>query len=391
MPKQALSDLIAAAGALLGGDKRPVPLELVERISDDDRRNTLLRLRVTGGPDAGRTVVAKQVVGFAKKANDWTKGRFFGDALGALFLTQVSGDRHAPRCLGVDVGLGFILMDDLGAVESLVEPLLEGSADRAREALLTYVRRLGAMHADTAGRQREYDEIADSMQAPPRFRTRQSRRDDDRSLRQGLEGLSRQLAELKLGRIGPAIIDEVEQVAGTVRDPGDFAVLLHRDACPDNMAFGSDRLRLIDFEFTRFGHALIDGLYPQLPFPTCWCCNVVPDGLADELTAAYRAELVHGCPSAADDAVFARASAHITAWWLLCSFGWPFENTVKEDDTWGLASNRARELTRLARFAEVADRTGELPAMAELARSVEVNLRRRWPNTEPLPIYPALR
>jgi Phosphotransferase enzyme family len=391
MPKQALSDLIAAAGALLGGDKRPVPLELVERISDDDRRNTLLRLRVTGGPDAGRTVVAKQVVGFAKKANDWTKGRFYGDALGALFLTQVSGDRHAPRCLGVDVGLGFILMDDLGAVESLVEPLLEGSADRAREALLTYVRRLGAMHADTAGRQREYDEIADSMQAPPRFRTRQSRRDDDRSLRQGLEGLSRQLAELKLGRIGPAIIDEVEQVAGTVRDPGDFAVLLHRDACPDNMAFGSDRLRLIDFEFTRFGHALIDGLYPQLPFPTCWCCNVVPDGLADELTAAYRAELVHGCPSAADDAVFARASAHITAWWLLCSFGWPFENTVKEDDTWGLASNRARELTRLARFAEVADRTGELPAMAELARSVEVNLRRRWPNTEPLPIYPALR
>ena len=57
------------------------------------------------------------------------------------------------------------------------------------------------------------------------------------------------------------------------------------------MAFGTDRLRLIDFEFTRFGHALIDGLYPQIPFPTCWCCNVIPDGLADELTTAYRAEL----------------------------------------------------------------------------------------------------
>ena len=158
-------------------------------------------------------MVLKQVDGFGKNANDWTKNRFYGDALGALFLTQVSGDRHAPRCLGVDATLGFILMDDLGPVESLVEPLLEGSADQARTALLTYVRRLGAMHADTAGRQREYDEIADSLQAPARFRTRQSRRDDDRSLRQGLEGLSRQLADLRMPRVGPAIIDEIEQVA----------------------------------------------------------------------------------------------------------------------------------------------------------------------------------
>jgi hypothetical protein len=336
-------------------------------------------------------VVVKQIEGFGRNANDWTKSRFYGDALGALFLTQVSGDRHAPRCLGVDVGLGFILMDDLGSVESLVEPLLEGSAEQARTALLTYVRRLGAMHADTAGRQREYDEIADSLQAPARFRTRQSRRDDDRSLRQGLEGLSRQLAELRMPRVGPAVIDEIEHVAATVRDPGEFAVLLHRDACPDNMAFGADRLRLIDFEFTRFGHALIDGLYPQLPFPTCWCCNVVPDGLADELTAAYRTELVRGCPSAADDAAFAHASAHVTAWWLVCSFGWPFENTVKQDDTWGLASNRSRELTRLARFADVAERTGEMLALAEVARSMAGNLRRLWPGTEPLPVYPALR
>ena len=391
MAKHALTETIAAAGALLGGNAKPVPLELAERISDEDRRNTLLRLRVTGGPDTGRTVVLKQVDGFGKNANDWTKGRFYGDALGALFLTQVSGDRHAPRCLGVDVRLGFILMEDLGPVESLVEPLLEGSADQARTALLTYVRRLGAMHADTAGRQREYDEIADSVQAPPRFRTRQSRRDDDRSLRQGLEGFSRQLAELKMPRIGPAIIDEIEAVGATVRDPGDFAVLLHRDACPDNMAFGADRLRLIDFEFTRFGHALIDGLYPQLPFPTCWCCNVVPDGLADELTAAYRGELTRGCPAAADDAVFARAAAHVTAWWLVCSFGWPFENVLKQDDTWGLASNRSRELTRLDRFATVAERAGELPALSELARSLAAKLRTIWPDTEPLPFYPALR
>jgi hypothetical protein len=282
-------------------------------------------------------------------------------------------------------------MDDLGPVDSLVQPLLEGSADQARTALMTYVRRLGAMHADTAGRQREYDEIADSLQAPPKFRTEQSRRDDDLQLLQGLEGLSRQLADLKMARLGPAVIDEIEQAGATVRDPGDFGVLLHRDACPDNMAFGTDRLQLIDFEFTQFGHALIDGLYPQIPFPSCWCCNVIPDGLADELTAAYRAELTHGCPAAADDAVFARASAHVTAWSLLCSFGWVFDDVLEQDGNWGIATCRARELTRLDRFADIAERTGELPAMAKLARTLGAKLRSIWPDTQPLPFYPPLR
>ena len=267
MTSHALTDVIAAAGVLLGGDEGPVLLELAEQMTEEERRNTLLRLRVTGGPDAGRTVVAKQVDGFGDNADDRTKDRFYRDALGALFLTQVSGDRHAPRCLGVDNRLGFILMDDLGPVDSLVQPLLEGSTDQARAALLSYVRRLGAMHADTAGRQDEYDEIADSLQAPPKFRTKQAKRDDDLQLLNGLEGLSRQLADLKMPRLGPAVIDEIEQVGATVREPGDFAVLVHRDSCPDNMAFSTDQLRLIDFEFTQFGHALIDGLVPPDPVP----------------------------------------------------------------------------------------------------------------------------
>ena len=220
-------------------------------------------------------------------------------------------------------------MDDLGTVDSLVQPLLEGSADQARTALLTYVRRLGAMHADTAGRQREYDEIADSLQAPPKFRTAQSKRDDDLQSAPGPGGTQPPAGRpARCPGWGRRSSTRSSRSVRPCANPATSPFLLHRDACPDNMAFGTDRLRLIDFEFTRFGHALIDGLYPQIPFPTCWCCNVIPDGLADELTAAYRAELARGCPAAADDAVFARASAHVTAWWLLCSFDWPFENAL---------------------------------------------------------------
>ena len=158
----------------------------------DHRRGAAATRCCACGSSAGRTPGARWC---SSRSTDSTRtpttgprDRFYRDALGALFLTQVSGDRHAPRCLGVDAELGLILMDDLGTVDSLVQPLLEGSADQARTALLAYVRRLGAMHADTAGRQREYDEIADSLQAPPKFRTTQSKRDDDLQLLAGPGG-----------------------------------------------------------------------------------------------------------------------------------------------------------------------------------------------------------
>lgn len=70
-----------------------------------------------------------------------------------------------------------------------------------------------------------------------------------------------------------------------VRHPGPFTVLLHQAACPDHVAVGADRLRLIDFELARPSRALIDGLYPQSPFPTCWYCNMIPDDLSAELAA----------------------------------------------------------------------------------------------------------
>ena len=89
--------------------------------------------------------------------------------------------------------------------------------------------------------------------------------------------------------------------------------------------------------------------------------------------------------------MFTRASAHVTAWWLLCSFGWVFDDVLEQNHTWGIASCRSRELTRLDRFADIAERTGELPALAELARTLGAKLRTIWPETEPLPFYPSLR
>jgi DNA-3-methyladenine glycosylase I len=46
-----------------------------------------------------------------------------------------------------------------------------------------------------------------------------------------------------------------------------------------------DELRLIDFEFGRLGHALMDGTYGRMIFPSCWCANRLPafSKVAEEL------------------------------------------------------------------------------------------------------------
>jgi hypothetical protein len=77
-----------------------------------------------------------------------------------------------------------------------------------------------------------------------------------------------------------------------------------------------DELRLIDFEFGRLGHALMDGTYGRMIFPSCWCANRLPSRLVSKMEAVYRTELVKGCPEAQEDRIFERALVSVCGFWL---------------------------------------------------------------------------
>lgn len=370
------------------------PVEVVEMLSDDDRRNRIARLKITGGRHRGTTVIAKQTVGFDDPgAEDHLRVRLFSEAVATTMLTRLDAGIHTARCRGVDTQRGLMVFDDLGSSATLVQSLMHETGPAARAALIGYVRRLGAIHAATAGQLQAWDDVAADLGAPDYLRSQRRLQLDAEAIDRGLTGLDQLLRDLGIPVIGTdsELMSEFASVRTAMTDPGPFTVLVHRDPCPDNVVLTESGVRLIDFEFSYPGHALIDGLYPQLPFPTCWCCNTVPDDLRAELAAAYRQELITGVPEAADDDLYLDATAMVMAYWLITSFEWMFSDVLSESRNWGIASTRSRVLSRLLAFADQSSETGRLPALGRLTREIQRVLTDRWAPEGPLPVYPAFR
>src|SRR5262249_10829632 len=111
----------------------------------------------------------------------------------------------------------------------------------------------------------------------------------------------------RIGHLPPA--SELELLSARLGNPGPWLSLVHGDPCPDNALLVDGRIRLIDYEWARPSHALLDGLYWRMGFPTCWCAGRIPADVAARVDAIYRAELARKMPLALDDA--ASEAAHV--------------------------------------------------------------------------------
>jgi hypothetical protein len=358
---------------------------------EEERRNHLFRCTI-GNSSAGlpATVILKQIVADKFQPDDvtsWDTMRFFRDWAGAQFLSSLAGEPgYGPRFYGGDRALGFFILEDLGQDQPrLMEPLLQGTAAEAEEALLQYITRLGKMHADTIGKRAQYQAVLHA--ANPALR---AAADDQNKHRPVIEQFCEILTKLNI-QTGPALLAELDDLSVRVAEAGDFAAFVHSDPCPDNVLFVNGDVRLIDYEFAYFGHALTDACYPRIYFPTCWCCNRIPQPLVAQLEAAYRAELVRGCPAAADDQRFGQALADVCGAWLLRLAPWQLASALQEESRWGIASMRSRVLARLEAFLSTATEFARLPIYQATTSQLLETLHLRWPEVEPLPVYPAFR
>ena len=359
----------------------------VECLSDDDRPNQLLRLRdLSGGSPA--SFIVKKVVAEPYDPSDaasWDTRRFLGDSAGAEFLSTALSASLSPRFYGGSHDLGFFILEDLGEHQSLVEPLLEQDAASAEKALLAFSSRLGAMHAGTIGHSTTYERL---------LRTRSSQAG---IFAPPLTGLGEQVNELQtrldgLGiHAGTEYAREVHAVIAAIEHPGPFLSYVHGDPCPDNVFWNGGELRLIDFEFGGFGHALADAAYGRMLFPSCWCANRVPETLVSKMETAYRTELVKGCPEAQDDRTFDTALVTACAFWLMKTLSRHLGNAMDADRTWGIATMRQRVLARLAAFTATAEQFDQLPALRGTASSLLATLQSAWPETPILPPYPSFQ
>ena len=365
--------------------RREARLGDVAQISDEGRRNLLLRCRdLLGDPPA--TFMIKKVIADVYNPGDddsWDTRRFFSDWAGAEFLSGTLSAQRTPRFFGGDRERGFFILEDLGEHRSLVEPLLEEDAVSAESALFALSRCLGAVHAGTIGRSREYAELLNTLSphaaVVPQTLT---------GFRELVEELAPQLERLGIDD-GTAYAQEVEAIINAIDRPGPFFSYIHGDPCPDNVFWRGGTLHLIDFEFGGFGHALTDAAYGRMLFPSCWCANRLPPDLVSNMERAYRAELVKGCPEAEDDRLFEDALVDVCGFWLLSTLGRHLVKATEQDRPWGISTVRQRVLGRLDAFITTAEEFRLRPALRAMAARLQHTLLQAWPETLPLPLYPS--
>jgi hypothetical protein len=369
--------------ALSRASRGVATLSDVTALSDAGRRNLILRalLRVEGG--APRTVIIKAT---RSKSYDPTASNAFESGLvkewtATAFLTERTATKgHAPTFLAGDIERGLVVLEDLGAdLGSLVSPLLEGSAATAEHALLSYATSLGLMHADTLACIDGHAEIlrrtfpAATITPPV-----------------GGERWRREVAGKVLDLLGDHPPDEeIDAIAQLMSEPGRWLGLAHRDLCPDNVLLSDGRARLIDFEFAGPGHMLLDASYWRLGFPTCWCAGRVPPSVLHAMDLAYLSALGPSLPAARDSTAFRAEMASLLFVRMFASLSWLLEKALKEDTVWGISTHRARLLWHVEAAIAGSDASDTLPGLHAAALRWRADLGARWPETQPLALYPA--
>ncbi|MFV2069988.1 MAG: hypothetical protein ACC645_23730, partial [Pirellulales bacterium] len=379
------AELLASAERVLT-DRWGAALRLgdVQRLSEPRRRNLLLRCGVLEGPPQAPSSVILKRARRRRYDPDDPNSRpavgLFRDWAGLEFLGSLGPELKAcPKFYGGDREAGFFIMEDLGASQDLDHVLTCGSAEQARHVLVLLAESLGRMHALTADRSEEYQQIRDAL--GPGDQMHRTRFADH--ARDYAPHLAEQCEKLGV-EVASGFFEDVETVATAMADPGPFLTYTHADACPDNSLLVGKRIFLLDYEFGSFRHALLDGVYGWIRFPTCWCVRDIPQAVMAEMETAYRRELVKGCPAASNDARYFRGVADACAYWMLENLAHLFDRALKYEEPKGTSTNRQRILVRLAAFVEVAERAGHLENLQQTLASLLEDLRRRWRDNMPL-------
>lgn len=363
------------------------------------------RLLVQVGPqNLAQSVIVKQMQTFhtsgagssSYPAAAW---RFFNDWAGLQFVSQaMQAAAVSPHFYAGDRAKGFFVIEDLQPATPLSTLLAGQDASAAADALVQLARVLGKLHAQTCGKEALYAALRSQLapqeaswgwvppwqRAPAAYRRLLATLEEP-VRRQGFASYRWMPVVLRQATTAFSISlptqaeAELEQVVKALSAPGPFGAYTHGDPCPDNCLLQHQTLKLIDFENGAFRHALLDAVYGRMLFPTCWQVGRLPHGLVQQMEAVYRAELVPGCPEAADETRFAQELVHACAYWvlLLCQFN-TLSLLLRRDQRWGMTTMRQRVLARFAQFAQTTAEFSYLEALGQVFAALANHLQGHW-------------
>ncbi|GER87105.1 hypothetical protein KDW_12670 [Dictyobacter vulcani] len=337
----------------------------------------------------GETMLASSVI--IKQANqpDETPQTelhplFLNEWASLQFIQTLSPDEPlAPRFYVGDRNAGMFIMEDLGSGTQLNHALLGNDPQQARAALLDYASIHGRLHALSSGKQDTYRELRGTLgpDSPSPYFNYQW-------LPQTMEKI---LTTLNVTP-APGLMHELAMLQTALTNPGPFLAFMQGDACPDNVIQTQAGMRMIDFEGGTYTHALLEGAYGRVPFPTCRCLYRLPEEIIAEMEACYRREFSHGCPAVMDDTLFNQGLTEACISWVLGFHSLvPLEIILPQDRFIMALTDRQRYLLFFENAAHLTEVNGYMPAIGATLRALAQKMRQLWPDTEEAPYYPAFQ
>lgn len=191
--------------------------------------------------------------------------------------------------------------------------------------------------------------------------------------------------------------DDLRATLAALDGAGPFRAFTNGGAGPAAIRCGGERpaIKLTGFDFAAYGHALIEATYRRVHAPPAWWTQRVPEEVTRRQEAVYRAELVRGCPEAADDRLFYRAVAEGCAFWALVLCRHCFPQVLVDSDTADrqtVALMRQRIVVRSDILARTTAERLELAKLGATFGALAAKLRMLWPaEADAMPLYPAFR
>lgn len=367
---------------------KDIQLAAVEIAGPGTGRAHIIRMRLNADdPDIPPSVIVKLV----NEDYPWVSDRkelyqtFFNEWSTYEFFRRLGlPESIVPQFYGGDAEAGVMIIEDLGKVENTYDAAFTADASLAEEMLMGWMKTTGMMHALSMGHQEMFDDIRSALGPAP---TRTSKTSQARYMTANL----RQICELIGIKLRRGCVGEIERISTMISNPGAFAALSKGDNTPGDCVKAGPKLKLLDFEFSRYQHALLDATILRMIYPTAWRNEYrTPTSIIVRAEAAYRNELAKSCPQADDDVVFAQALVGTAAFWCFDYDGQFSSDYVsgllEEDNGWG---GRQRVVQRLKVLARASEEFGQFPAIGATARDLETRLRHLWPEVEEMAYYPA--
>lgn len=368
-------------------------------LSEELRRNLVLRINLEKyDSDIPQTIIFKQSLIDKLSSDKEILGRFARDWAGLEFISSFDIEAIiAPKFYGGSISSRFILIEDLGANHlSLVDPLMNNKPQDAKDALNRYMKIMAKFHGLGHQNIKNYNPMLQKIYP------------DVDVWQDGFLDMPEKIRSL-LGKLNIEFSLELEAEMNYVfklnKEPGPFIALMHGDICPDNLVDDpkKDQMKIIDFEWSYVGNALLDAVYLRMYMPTCWCVMAFPEETIEEMEAVYRKELSKFIPAMLDDKLYYEyyvGACAYTIFWRLLNIEYVLKKERDGNDLtefvppkWKSEYNiqRPRQLLRLEKFIAIAKKHDLLPHVRLMAEAVLRELKIRWKDVKPLDLYPAFR